>query len=361
MFSEVVEQFLDKQRPDDFAQIDYARSVRFNINLVLFFLFFSFIYFSSFWLVALSSTTFSIESVIVYVGLILGLIYSRYRVFKVHRGMKCGFGHFLLRSPVVFSFMRYAAITLGVAAIITIERVVSLAVAYQYVIVGAVFGIASLLLTISPWHLKEVRRAEPLKNEAIISSLEKISGEAGVDFPDIRVYKVSELMLANIFTFGFRHKTIAITDFLLSNLSDDEAVSLLAREIGGVANGYNFKILITRLVSMFITALFVAVAIEKDYMPGVHFYGTPLLLIFIASLILIIGWTVPASHFSKRKVLDEDRFSLAHTSFEPLAIGLLKYITTNFIPLSNLGRRKYSLGYRIRILEREAQTMQEQS
>lgn len=233
---------------------EYQMALRRNTRPYSFLLFFFPVLLIIIWLFFIESPLILVLSVAAYIALIVFTVYARFRADTGYRELSVKFGYYLIHSDYSVYTMKTAVVVLAVLLFIMIDSLRGINQSDFFILI-LVFIVAYFFVNVfSPRFMRYNRMAADISSP-IASALSKIS--SSVDMPPytVRVVKEKKMKVANAYCTGFLRNRIYVTDYLLENLKDDEAIVILAHELGHVFYRHNLKTLMLTFLLLFASAI----------------------------------------------------------------------------------------------------------
>ncbi len=288
-------------------------------------------------------------SVALYIGLIVLLIHSRYKLEKEYRQMSIGFRFFFFNSPVSYSFLKYFIFGIMILSIIISLTYLPLTIFTGITELVAFMGMTSFLLLWSPYTRRLTKHSTELDSPGINSRLSAMEREAGMHEVRARVIDGKTFGVANAYCVGVFKPKICITDLLLESVSEDEAVSLLAHELAHLKYRHVLKRMLP-VVLVLVAATAIVIYLGMGLSGFIRIKGLQAMMPFYIQAIvyaIIFSIVIPSAIIRTRQENNADRFAVFHSGYENLALALLKARRLNLIPLAPFNGRRHSLILRL--------------
>lgn len=275
------------------------------------------------------------------IQMILALPWSVYSTFVLEE--KFGFNR---STPKLFIIDRIKGIVLG--AVLGIPLLY--AVLYIFHSTGKWWWLVSfIVLTIFQftlvWLYPKViaplfNKFKPLESEELKNDIEKLVQNAGFNAKEVFVMDASKRSShGNAYFTGFgKNKRVVFFDTLLSGLTNNEILAILAHELGHMKLKHIPKSLITSLILSFFGFWLMGKLAQENWFYAGHFIRiiSPgvLFLLFMQAIPVYTFWFGPiASWISRRREFEADEYAARETYAGDLISGLLKLYKENASPV----------------------------
>ena len=275
------------------------------------------------------------------IGFLLNLPWSVYTTFVLEEGF--GFNR---STPKLFILDRLKGFTLG--AIIGIPLLYALI--GIYLSLGTWWWIAAfLLLTLvqfllvwiyPTWIAPLFNKFKPLEGEELKTGIEKLVNSAGFAAQGVFVMDASRRSShGNAYFTGFgKNKRVVFFDTLLSGLTTNEVLAILAHELGHLKLKHIPKSLVLSLVLSFLGFGLMGLLSNETWFYSGHFLRIvspgALFLLFSQALPLYTFWFSPLlSILSRKREFEADAYAAKETKGSDLVHGLLKLYQQNSSPV----------------------------
>jgi STE24 endopeptidase len=143
----------------------------------------------------------------------------------------------------------------------------------------------------------------------------------------------------NAYFTGFgKNKTIVLFDTLLKNINEDEAVAVLAHELGHLKHKHILKSMILSFSLSFISLFVMSVLIKEPWFYQMHGVTSSNLFLGLMVFSMVMGQytflsTPFFSYFSRKNEYEADRFAAKYAKASDLISALIKLYKDNATPV----------------------------
>ncbi|HXH32273.1 MAG TPA: M48 family metallopeptidase [Bacteriovoracaceae bacterium] len=181
---------------------------------------------------------------------------------------------------------------------------------------------------------------KPLAAAELKSGIEELVTKSGFNAREVFVMDASKRSShGNAYFTGLgKNKRVVFFDTLLSALSKDEILAILAHELGHMKLKHIPKSLVVSIVISFVSFFVMGRLASSPWFYNGHFVRvlapSVLFLLFTQALPLYTFWFSPLSSWiSRRREFDADAYAARETKAEDLVSGLLKLYQQNSSPV----------------------------
>ena len=281
------------------------------------------------------------------------LLRSRFKKDRAFKGLSITFLKYATKSPVGITYWKSAAFTMFAIFVMYLFASLSLQWYEGVIFIVVALAVVYFILFRFSWIGVFASNSVELESPEIIASVKDIESEAGLPEVNFRVMKASEFKIANAFCYGIFTPVVYITDYLLENISRNEAIAVLSHELGHVKYRDTLKKGVPPMVCFSIAGIITTVVglAFANYIPF-----PPLRTLFApiyAAVIIILfaGVFIPALASSRRE-FRVDRFAAKYSDAPDFISALAKITFLNYAPLSGISRTRRGLIARINRIEK---------
>lgn len=193
----------------------------------------------------------------------------------------------------------------------------------------------------SPKITEARKRSTAFPSGTVIERLNEITDEEGMKRIEPRLIDGKRFKVANAYCVGLFRPKMCMTDYLYENLSENEIVAMLAHEMGHLKYRHILKKTLP-LIIVFTVASIISILLGLDFAGYIHIHFTwaegvslPSPIPLVAPLAIVAA--LLGSIRAKKGETAADRFALKYSSYEDLAIGLIKAQYLNHVPINYIG------------------------
>lgn len=209
----------------------------------------------------------------------------KYRLEKKFRKIEAGFLNYVLRNT--FS---YALISISIpVAVFLIDLFYRLSPLVRIISINGLFVLGLLFLLSNLPAARVLRISEPLKDSYLLENASELSSRLGTGDLQIYVIKLDKFKIANAAQIGARRFFVFVSSYLLSNLSPEENVAVIAHEFAHARKRHVLKIVTISWVITVLAGNLLLLPIDANLYPFLSF-AFPLIgfvIIVISGLYII--------------------------------------------------------------------------
>lgn len=199
----------------------------------------------------------------------------------------------------------------------------AIAMGAQVLLLSLFFRKRSLLLA---------ARQAPLPFPNLLQEVQAMGRSLGVQVREIVILDGAKLRVANAFAVG--SDRVAITDYLLLELTEQETLAVLAHEVRHLAQR-------KRAVKLWLLELGAVIALAIAVAPWLKAWRLETQLLLLPPLLWLALY--PLNRLRRQNEIDADRFAVSRYGAEPLQSALLKVAQLNQTWGRKRGKRKIHL------------------
>jgi len=194
-------------------------------------------------------------SVAIYIATVLVAIFARYRTEKRYRELTVSFGYYIIHSDYSMYTIRMASIVLTVLIFVLVETYRGFNQIEFFSVVIAFIVVSFILSVYSPRFVRYEKMSTQIQSEVIRSGVSHIASSTSMPEFTIRIVPEKKMKVANAYCTGILSNKVYVTDYLLENLTENEALVILAHELGHVIYRHNLKTLALTFFLLFASAV----------------------------------------------------------------------------------------------------------
>lgn len=282
------------------------------------------------------------------------LLFRRYNMDVLIRGINVEFSDYILHSPFSQSYFKFSVLPV----IIFFGELVGYYVRMTAYEGGAmIIAIVAILVSVmyyNPWLRKAIRNSKPLESDSIISRLNEITTK--LDIPHIipRIIDGNTYNVANAYTVGIFRPVICITDYALDNLTEDEVLAVLTHEISHFRRRDALRMAISAFTATAAIMTTVGIMVYWSTEPAMipYLVRTGIYFVYFWVTASMVGYIYLPSFLRWRGEIKADKLAVDYFGKDETVEALIKVHHLNMIPLFQVTPGGASLMSRIMRIKR---------
>ena len=279
----------------------------------------------------------------------LALERMRYRLDIRMRGISATFWNYVVHSPFSQSYFKFSFLAVliffGEIAAYYV-KMTSYEAAVMMVVVIAILAEA---LYLNPWLMKQSKHAVPLNSDNIISRLRDVTLSEGIPPVIPKTINGKTYKVANAYTVGIFRPVIYITDYAVENMSEEEVMIILIREISHVKGRDGLKAVIPSIIATAAVMIMIALVAYWSSMPSMIPFLQEIMPQMVMAWVIIIlaGLVFVPDELRKRSETEADKLAVDYTGPDSTVKALVRLTHLNKQPVVSFSPWKLSLPIRI--------------
>lgn len=280
----------------------------------------------------------------------LYLLFRRYQIDVLIRGINVNFHEYILHSPFSQSYFKFSVIPILIFFGELTAYYVRMTAYEGASLIAVILLIMVSVLYMNPWLRKEIRYSKPLESDHIISRLQEIIRVIGIPKLNISIIDGNTYNIANAYCVGIFRPAVCITDYALENLGEDEVLAVLTHELSHLKRRDALRIAISAFSAT--TAVLVVIGFlaylstEPSMIPFPMRVG--IYVVYFCVAVSLVGIIYLPSFLRWRGELKADKLSVEYFGKDETVEALVKIHHLNMVPISRVSLTGTSLMARIR-------------
>jgi Zn-dependent protease with chaperone function len=279
----------------------------------------------------------------------LALEQRRYRLDFRMRGVSATFWNYVVHSPFSQSYFKFSVLPVLIFFGEITGYYVKMTAYEGAVLIVLVMAILAEAPYLNPWLRKQSKHARPLNSENIISRLNDVTLSEGIPQVIPKIIDGKTYRVANAYTVGIFKPVIYITDYAVENMSEEEVVIILTREISHVKRRDGLKVMIPSIFATLAVMIMVGIVAYWSTIPSmIQFLQKIMPQMVVAWVIIILaGLIFVPDGLRKRSETEADKLAVDYSSPDSTVKALVKLTHLNQQPVAAFSPMKLSLLTRI--------------
>ncbi|MHB1709627.1 MAG: M48 family metalloprotease [Thermoplasmataceae archaeon] len=285
----------------------------------------------------------------IYWILFLYIEFRRYSLESTMRGINTDFRNYVMHSPYSLSYFKLSTFAMIVFFGELIGHYISMTAYEAAALIVAIIAILSSALYSNPWMRGQLKHGRPLESDYIDTRLQEIAKIEGLSHVKMKVINGKTYKVSNAYTVGIFRPIICITDYAMENMSEDETLTLLARQVSHVKRRDSFRMFIPAFSAIVAISVMVGIVAYWSTEPGMIPYLQKVMPSMVEAWLLTasVGIVLLPHQIMWRGEIMADRLSVRYFGPDLTVESLVKNEHLNGNPVYVLFPIRYSTLARI--------------